>query len=117
MKRAVICAALLAVMTVTGIMLDLYTERVTADISARLAELAVSQDEASAAAISEDWERFCADNIFLTNNECAFEISEALVHIIAEIRDGDGVAEECAETGMLLDIYDKSRRLSLANIF
>ena len=125
MKRTIICAALLAAMIITGAALSLYTEEVTsrtAEKLVRLEEMSYRADKAelvaAAETISADWETFCANNIFLTNNECAFEISEALLHIIAELRCGEtDIAEECAETVMLLDVYEKSRALDLENIF
>ena len=125
MKRTVICAALLAAMIITGTVLSVYTENMTAQTAERLVRLDEMSHTAgraelvsAAEAISADWEAFCANNIFLTNNECAFEISEALLHIIAELRCGEtDISEECAETVMLLDVYEKSRALTLENIF
>ncbi len=125
MKRLVICGLLIAAMITGGILVSAYTESVTARTSEKLVRLngmTGTADKAElvaeAEAVSAEWETFCANNIFLTNNECAFEISESLVHIIAELRTGDGdITEECEETLMLLDIYEKSRELSLANIF
>ena len=125
MKRLVICGLLIAAMITGGILISAYTESVTARTSEKLVRLSGmtgTSDRAElvgeAEAVSAEWEEFCANNIFLTNNECAFEISEALVHIIAELRTGDGdITEECEETLMLLNIYEKSRELSLANIF
>ena len=87
MKRTIICAALLAAMIITGAALSSYTEEVTsrtAEKLVRLEEMSHGADKAELVAaaekISADWETFCANNIFLTNNECAFEISEALLH-------------------------------------
>lgn len=125
MKRTVICAALLAAMIITGTVLSVHTENMTAQTAERLVRLDEMSHTAgraelvsAAEAISADWEAFCANNIFLTNNECAFEISEALLHIIAELRCGEtDIAEECAVTVMLLDVYEKSRALTLENIF
>lgn len=125
MKRTVICAALLAAMIITGTVLSVHTENMTAQTAERLVRLDEMSHTAgraelvsAAEAISADWEAFCANNIFLTNNECAFEISEALLHIIAELRCGEtDISEECAETVMLLDVYEKSRALTLENIF
>ena len=125
MKRLVICGLLIAAMITGGILISAYTESVTARTSEKLVRLngmTGTSDSAElvgeAEAVSAEWEEFCANNIFLTNNECAFEISEALVHIIAELRTGDDdITEECEETLMLLNIYEKSRELSLANIF
>ena len=122
MKRTLVCIAILAVMTVTGIALDIHTERVTGDIYSRVAALTAVKEhdvlEREAVSISRDWEDFCAKNIFLTNNEGAFEISEALAHIVSEIKTGDDdVAEECIETQMLIEMYVKSRALSPENIF
>lgn len=125
MKRTVICVLMLAALTIAGLALSAYTEDVTARTAERLVrlnEMTRTADRpeliAAAEAVSEEWETFCANNIFLTNNECAFEISEALVHIIAELRSGDDdITEECEETVMLLDIYEKSRAFTLANIF
>lgn len=116
---------MLAALTIAGLALSAYTEDVTARTAERLVrlnEMTRTADRpeliAAAEAVSEEWETFCANNIFLTNNECAFEISEALVHIIAELRSGDDdITEECEETVMLLDIYEKSRAFTLANIF
>lgn len=112
-------------MIITGIVLSAHTEDFTAKTAERLVrleEMSHSADRTAltetAEAISEEWETFCANNIFLTNNECAFEISKALLHIIAELKDGDGeITEECSETIMLLDIYEKSRALTIGNIF
>ena len=120
-----ICAALLAAMIITGTVLSVHTENMTAQTAERLVRLDEMSHTAgraelvsAAEAISADWEAFCANNIFLTNNECAFEISEALLHIIAELRCGEtDISEECAETVMLLDVYEKSRALTLENIF
>ena len=120
-----ICGLLIAAMITGGILISAYTESVTARTAEKLVRLSGMTGTADKAelvgeaeAVSAEWEEFCANNIFLTNNECAFEISESLVHIIAELRTGDDdITEECEETVMLLDIYEKSRELSLANIF
>ena len=122
MKRVLICIVILAAMAVTGIALDMHTEGVTSDISARIAALNdIAEHDAlvrEAVSISRDWEELCAKNIFLTNNEGAFAVSEALAHIVSEIKSGDDdVAEECIETQMLIDMYDKSRALLPENIF
>ena len=124
MKRIIICTVLIAAMLVTGTALYIHTENFTADISGRVTELrrmsgvADSKTTAAAArAVSRDWERFCAENIFLTNNECAFEVSEALVRIVAEAESGDDIDEECITAVMLIELYNESRKLSPGNVF
>ena len=63
-------------------------------------------------------EDFCAENIFLTNNECAFEISQALFHISAELYSGDGdITEECRAARLLVEAYVRSCEPTLDNIF
>lgn len=117
MRRTLISILIIAAMVFVGISTDSYSASVTKDISGRLEALAAAPDPAEAAAISEDWERFCANNVYLTNNECAFEISKLLVHIVSEVEDGDDAAEESREAVRLLRIYDMSRSLTLANVF
>ncbi|MBR5088195.1 MAG: hypothetical protein IK093_02065 [Ruminiclostridium sp.] len=122
MKRTAICAALLAAMAVMGTALHNHTDRTVENISSRVAQLRemTSREEMIFAAhgISDDWERFCAENIFLTNNEGAAEISEALVHITAELEAGDDdVREECIGTEMLLEMYARSCSPLPENIF
>ena len=118
MKRLAVCAVMFAAMVITGTVLYVHTGNVTADISTRLAALEKEPAPETARSIAEDWEKFCDGNIFLTNNECAFEISRELAHINAEIAAGEeDVAEECRTAAALVALYDKSRRLDPDNIF
>lgn len=125
MKRTVICVFIMAVMIVTGIFLDLRTLSVTAELSEGIMSLEAAAETLphgemhdKAKKLSEKWESFCADNIFLTNNEGAFEISESLVRMISfSESDRQRFAEECRTAAQLVDIYNESRSVTLGNIF
>lgn len=120
MKRAVICTLIISVLAVTGLILYSDTKAVTADVSARLSELAAAPDPALAEDIAEEWEDFCARNIFLTNNECAFEISLILARVSAGISTGEeteDIREDCLNAQKLLAIYERSCSPAPENIF
>lgn len=121
MKRVLICAAIIAAMTAAGMMLEANTEDTAENVSARLSELPAIKDgrerTREAERVLEDWEDFCADNIFLTNNEGAFEVTVSLTKIAARARTDGDISEECAQAELLLRSYTRSRRLSLNNIF
>ena len=69
-------------------------------------------------AIEEEWNGFCSKNIFLTNNECAFEISLTLARLSARIRSGEtDISEDCETAGRLIRIYEKSCLPTPENIF
>ena len=89
MKRAVISALIIAALAATGLFLYADTKAAAADVTARLAELEKTPDLSAARELSKKWEDFCSRNIFLTNNECAFEISQVLVRITAGIETGE----------------------------
>ncbi|MBP3855742.1 MAG: hypothetical protein IK990_09060 [Ruminiclostridium sp.] len=122
MKRTVICAILLTAMTVTGILLQMRVNMAAAETEKALLRIedmpAGGEREKAALRLSRDWEDFCAENIFLTNNECAFEISQALFHISAELYSGDGdITEECRAARLLVEAYVRSCEPTLDNIF
>ncbi len=121
MKRTLICAGLISVMAMTGIVLLDRTESAAADTASRLRELdslPAREREAAASAIYTDWSDFCERNFFLTNNECAFEIETALVDIISELRSGEyDIGAECEEAAMLAELYARSTRPCVHNIF
>ena len=121
MKRVIICVSLIAAMAVTGVILDLSAADTAKNISERLSALPFVGDTgeraAEAEAILSDWEDFCVKNIFLVNNEGAFEITKTLIEIRAEAEKDDGVSEECEQAKLLLRSYTDSRRLSPDNIF
>ena len=125
MKRVAVCVCILAALAVLGVILYIDTERNIADTEAKLElleEAAVLGDRAYLSAgakkLSDDWESFCRHNIFLTDNECAFEISQALIRIAAEAESGDGdAAEECRFACKLVEYYRRSRAFTLDNIF
>ena len=119
MKRALICAVILAVMLTAGTLLYIRTDSFIDGLDARLSRLpgaASAADEA--AAISAEWEEFCASNVFLTNLEGAAEISQTLVRLIAAaLYDEDDLAEEALTARYQLAHFRESRRLCLDNIF
>ena len=120
MKRAVICALIISALTAAGLFLYADTKAVTADVYEQLAELERDPDLTSAQSISEKWEDFCSRNIFLTNNECAFEISQVLLRIssdIAERRDAADIREDCRTAQGLLAIYERSCAPTPENVF
>ncbi len=125
MRRTVICALIMAVMIITGIFLDIHTIRITSELSEGLKALEASADVLSpeemrerAEKLSEKWESFCADNIFLTNNEGAFEISKSFVRIIScSVSDRQEFAEECHTAAQLVELYNDSRSITPGNIF
>ena len=120
MKRAVISALIISVLAAAGLFLYADTKAVTAYVSEQLTELEEKPDPGSAQALSEKWEDFCSKNIFLTNNECAFEISQVLVRIAAGIEEGRDMAdirENCRTAQGLLTIYERSCTPAPENIF
>ncbi len=125
MKRIVICVLLMSAMLLTGIILEIQTHAVTGELEGELKMLgsrthsiSPEEREITAKKLSEKWESFCADNIFLTNNEGAFEISESLVRIISySVSDEKQFAEECRIAAQLIELYNESRALTLGNIF
>ncbi len=125
MKRIVICVLLMSAMLLTGIILEIQTHAVTDELEGELKMLgsrthsiSPEEREITAKKLSEKWESFCADNIFLTNNEGAFEISESLVRIISySVSDEKQFAEECRIAAQLIELYNESRALTLGNIF
>lgn len=124
MKRAVVCLCILAAMTAAGIWVTVSTERTTAHLRRELEQLeqlsyTLPEDEleSGALALKDEWESFCEWNIFLTNNECAFEITQALARIASKVRsDRDDVPEECRFASLLVENYYRSRRLTPENI-
>ncbi|MBO6301460.1 MAG: hypothetical protein J6N15_03375 [Ruminiclostridium sp.] len=121
MKRTVICASLIAAMAVTGTVLWQHTERTAADTAAglrTLGTLPMSEREEFAEEIYARWGDFCEKNIFLTNNECAFEISMSLADIIGDLRSGeDDISAECEEAALLAELYARSTRPCFHNVF
>ncbi len=125
MKRTVICILIMAAMIAAGMFLDFRTMRVTSWLSDDLRALEaaaymLSPEELreNAEKLSEKWESFCGSNIFLTNNEGAFEISEALVHMISySVSDRQRFAEECRTAVQLVELYNDSRSITFGNIF
>ena len=119
MKRALICAVILAAMVTAGTMLYIRTDSFIDGLDARLSKLSEAGNAADeAAAISAEWEDFCAANVFLTNLEGAAEISETLVRLTAAaLYDRDDIAEEVLAARYQLAHFRESRRLCLDNIF
>ena len=125
MKRTLICVFLMLAMIVTGVILDMMTLDISGELTDGLNELEAGADTFSsdelrdkAKKLSEKWESFCGDNIFLTNNEGAFEVSGALVRIISYAEsDRQRFAEECRTAAQLVELYNESRSITFGNIF
>ncbi|MBQ9483542.1 MAG: hypothetical protein IJU82_05055 [Ruminiclostridium sp.] len=120
MKRAVISALIIAALAATGLFLYADTKAAAADVTARLAELEKTPDLSAARELSKKWEDFCSRNIFLTNNECAFEISQVLVRITAGIETGEDtsdIREDCRIAEKLVAIYERSCAPTPENVF
>ena len=120
MKRALICAVILASMVTAGTALYINTNRVIDRLDARLAALGEEGADvvSETAAISGEWEEFCAGDVFLTNLEGAAEISQTLVRLAAAaVCDRDDIPEECLTARYQLAHFRESRRLCLDNIF
>lgn len=120
MKRVVICVFILTAMLIAGIGLYIHTDNVADELDGRLAALEAGSSDpvTEAVSISEDWEDFCAFNVFLTNIEGAAEVSESLVRLIAKARhDKDDIAEECVTARYQLEHFRMSSKLRIENIF
>ena len=121
MKRAIICFVILAAMLSAGIALYIRTENVSDELTARLGAIErgeVSDPLAEAQAVSDEWEEFCAFNVFLTNLEGAAEVSESLVRLVAKARyDTDDISEECLTARYRIEHFRASRAIRLENIF
>ena len=120
MKRAFICAVISAAMVTAGTALYINTDMVIDRLDSRLAALAENSADAAeeAAAISAEWEDFCASDVFLTNLEGAAEISQTLIRLTAAVVcDADDVPEECLTARYQLAHFRESRRLCIDNIF
>ena len=115
----------MAAMIAAGIFLDFRTMRVTSWLSDDLIALEAAAYKMSSEELrekteklSEKGESFCSGNIFLTNHEGAFEISEALVRMISySVSDRQRFAEECRTALQLVELYNDSRSITFGNIF
>ena len=121
MKRVIICLLILAGMLTAGIALYIRTETIADELISRLSALGsgeLSDPVAQARSISDEWEDFCAYNVFLTNLEGAAEVSETLVRLISKARcDPEDVPEECVTAICEIELFRKSRQLRIENVF
>ena len=123
MKRTLICVFLLLISVISGSAVNRYNRESVASVRAdverieKLCESGKNVKDAADEAVRK-WRNFCSKNIFLTNNECALEISMTLARISSMAENGDDdMPEECGFAKRLLDVYGDSVLLSLSNIF
>lgn len=123
MKRIVICIILLFASVISGLAVNVYNKERTSSVISDIKEIRELYDRGenitpAAENAVRKWRDFCSNNIFLTNNECALEISMTLARIASMAENGeDDIPEECGFAERLLDVYGDSVRLSLSNIF
>ena len=125
MKRFILCLCILAGMTALGITSAVLSDNEAAAISDELAvlgEAALRGDTADLAEnvkkLSERWEGFRRGSIFITDLECAFEITQSLIHAVSLSESSpEDAAKECRDARQLIETYRAGRRFSLDNIF
>lgn len=123
MKRTFICIFLLIASVISGLAVNRYNEENVTSVLSDINEIRQRYDSGkdtkqTAERAVRRWQAFCADNIFLTNNECALEVNMALIRILSVSENNDNdLIEECGFAEQLIRSYMGSVSISLTNIF
>lgn len=125
MKRIVICALIMLALVAVGIVSLFYTESVVDEAARNVDEISASFEDGDferarklTRTLSEEWENYYQEHIFMVDKDHAMEITMAIgrIYSMSEQEDDD-LPTECGAAAELIRLYGRKHNITLENIF